>query len=180
MKNTPLFSKSNALVASTLVAGILAVSGTASAAPNQKTVVDPQQANEEVNYTLQQKVEDENGELLATQPGRVEVDENTNVESAEQARSEHQQAREQLQSQQAERQPEQGQREQGQAQQVQAQPTQQASILQSAPTLAGEAGGNVEETPITLQQKVKDKRGELEATQPGQVEVQQNRRVRAL
>ena len=46
-------------------------------------------------------------------------------------------------------------------------------------TLAGEAGDNIEATPITLQEKVKDKRGELQATQPGQVEVQENRRFRA-
>ena len=51
--------------------------------------------------------------------------------------------------------------------------------IDATPTLAGESGGNIEATPITLQQKVKDNRGELQATQPGQVEVQENRRVRA-
>ena len=167
------YTKKNGLVISTLVAGVLAISGTASAAeqPNAEPTVqaNTQQVVAEVNEataiaaaevenTLQQKVEDEEGELLATQPGKVAVAEQTTAEVAE----------------------EEGAGTEDRQQLAEAAAGQQAPAnIDATPTLAGESGGNIEATPITLQQKVKDNRGELQATQPGQVEVQENRRVRA-
>lgn len=140
----------NSLVLSTLVAGVLAISGTASAASQPTDAPTAQDNNEQavetVENTLQQQVEDEDGELLATQPGQVAVAEQTTAEVAD---------------------------EEGEA------VAQPAPVnIDATPTLAGESGDNIEATPITLQQKVKDKRGELQATQPGQVEVQENRRFR--
>ncbi len=138
----------NSLMFSTLVAGVLAISGTASAASQPKDAPTEQDKSEQaVETTLQQQVEDEDGELLATQPGQVAVAEQTTAEVAD---------------------------EEGEAAAQQPAP----ANIDATPTLAGESGGNIEATPITLQQKVKDKRGELQATQPGQVEVQENRRFR--
>jgi nitric oxide reductase large subunit len=71
--------------------------------------------------------------------------------------------------------------------------TAQATAVTQAQQNAAQAGGSTnmtsawgegegvtaQSTAITLQQKIKDKRGELQATQPGQVEVQENRRIRA-
>lgn len=169
------YTKKNGLVISTLVAGVLAISGTASAAeqPNAEPTVqaNTQQVAAEVNEataiaaaevenTLQQKVEDEEGELLATQPGKVAVAEQTTAEVAEEEGADA---------------------EDGQqvAEVTAGQQAPATANIDATPTLAGESGGNIEATPITLQQKVKDNRGELQATQPGQVEVQENRRVRA-
>ena len=70
----------NRLMLSTLVAGLLAISGTASAASQPKAAPTAQANSEQavaeaekdtakVQNTLQQQVEDEDGELLATQPG---------------------------------------------------------------------------------------------------------------
>ena len=161
--NVNIFSKRNSLLVSTLVAGLMTFSGTASAASDQKTAIDQktivnlENANEEVDYTLQQKVEDEEGELLATQPGKVAIDEEVDIETDARVANQASNDREAIAT----------------ANQIQVTPA-----IVSEPKLAGEAGGNIESTPITLQQKVKDKRGELEATQPGQVEVQESRSIR--
>lgn len=169
------YTKKNGLVVSTLVAGVLAISGTASAAEqpqaeptaqanNQQVAAEVNEATAaaaaEVESTLQQKIEDEEGELLATQPGKVAVAEQTTAEVAEEEGADA---------------------EDGQQVAVAAvgQQVPAPANIDATPTLAGESGGNIEATPITLQQKVKDNRGELQATQPGQVEVQENRRVRA-
>lgn len=155
----------NRLMLSTLVAGLLAVSGTASAASQPKAAPTAQANSEQavaeaekdtakVENTLQQQVEDEDGELLATQPGQVAVAEQTTADVTEEAGEDAEQTAE-----------------------ADAQPA--PANINVTRTLAGEAGDNIEATPITLQEKVKDKRGELQATQPGQVEVQENRRFRA-
>ena len=165
--NANIFLNSNGLLVSTLVAGLMAFSGTASAAAtqqtadrDQQTIVNPENANEEVDYTLQQKVEDEEGELLATQPGKVSIDEEVETDTEEEIEADDQ--------------PINNREARATANQIQVTPA-----IVTEPKLAGEAGGDIESTPITLQQKVKDKRGELEATQPGQVEVQESRSIRA-
>ena len=155
----------NRLMLSTLVAGLLAISGTASAASQPKAAPTAQANSEQavaeaekdtakVENTLQQQVEDKDGELLATQPGQVAVAEQTTADVTEEAGEDAEQTAE-----------------------ADAQPA--PANINVTRTLAGEAGDNIEATPITLQEKVKDKRGELQATQPGQVEVQENRRFRA-
>lgn len=155
----------NRLMLSTLVASLLAISGTASAASQPKAAPTAQANSEQavaeaekdtakVENTLQQQVEDEDGELLATQPGQVAVAEQTTADVTEEAVEDAEQTAE-----------------------ADAQPA--PANINVTRTLAGEAGDNIEATPITLQEKVKDKRGELQATQPGQVEVQENRRFRA-
>lgn len=156
----------NRLMLSTLVAVVLAISGTASAASQPKAAptaqanieqatAEAEQDTNEVENTLQQQVEDEDGELLATQPGQVAVAEQATAEVAE---------------------GEEAAQDMAQVAEAAAQPA--PTNIDTTPTLVGEAGGNIEATPITLQEKVKDKRGELQATQPGQVEVQENRRFR--
>lgn len=163
-KNLPKRT-TNRLMFSTLVAGLLAISGTASAASQPKAAPTAQANSEQaaaeaekdtakVENTLQQQVEDEDGELLATQPGQVAVAEQTTADVTEETGEDAEQAAE-----------------------ADVQPA--PANINVTRTLAGEAGDNIEATPITLQEKVKDKSGELQATQPGQVEVQENRRFRA-
>lgn len=171
----------NGVLVSTLLAGLLAISGTASAATQskatqktastqkantkkvntkkadaklKKTVTDEKQGVAETGNTLQQKIEDEDGELLATQPGQVAVSQATEIEMADE------------------------ENEDSAVADIATQTTENHSSVDTTPTLAGETGSNIEATPITLQQKIKDKRGELQATQPGQVEIQENRHYR--
>lgn len=105
-----------------------------------------------VDNTIQAEVEGPDGELLATQPGALEVNEqdSSSVDAV---------AVQSL--------------------------NKQHSNASYQPLIAGEANsGSVTSAdqrttaaPITLQEKKKDKRGELLATQPGEVELNESRRV---
>lgn len=147
--------KNNALFITTLLTGLLATVGGANAATsadaaNRGKIKPAVAAEQAAENTLQQKVEDERGELLATQPGRVEINESD-------------------------------------SRAVQQNATRSTTNNQTnnRPLLAGESYGNVtpadqrtQPAPITLQERVKDRVGELEATQPGEVEVQERRSIR--
>ena len=96
--------------------------------------------------TLQRKIEGPSGELLATQPGEVEIDELAvaGVRSSS------------------------------------------PNLQYNQPLIIGEqiqtgtvtpADARVMPAPITLQQKIQGPRGELVATQPGEVEFIENRRI---
>lgn len=136
---------------------------------NTQQVTPAEQLNAPVDNTLQSKVKGPDGELLATQPGAVETDESETVEDdmdeAESENSNDAIAAVALQP---------------------AQPTQPAKSLNMQhsdanyqPLIAGEGATDKETTDaaITLQEKKKDKRGELLATQPADVEFKENRRI---
>lgn len=132
-------------------------------------VTPAEQLNAPVENTLQSKVKGPDGELLATQPGAVETDESETVEDdmdeAESENSNDAIAAVALQP---------------------AQPTQPAKSLNMQHSdanyqrlIAGEGTTDKETTDaaITLQEKKKDTRGELLATQPADVEFKENRRI---
>lgn len=103
----------------------------------------------------QNDVEDPNAELLAAQPSTTDSDEFETVAEVE---------TENVNS-------------EMQASTANQQPNQQHSSPDYQPLIAGEAEGSGAETVSTLQEKKKDSRGELLATQPGEVEVSENRFV---
>lgn len=141
---------------SLLMGAALAIPTLVVAAPANSDDITPADMNgAAVDNTLQAEVEGPDGELLATQPGEVELteteEENVAVDNT-------------------------------------AAPitlNQQHSSANYQPMLLGEAtSGSVtpadERTsaaPITLQEKKKDNRGELLATQPAEIEANESRRV---
>lgn len=133
---------------------------------NTQQVTPAEQLNAPVENTLQSKVKGPDGELLATQPGAVETDESETVEDdMDEAESEN--SNDAIAA-------------------VALQPAQPAKSLNMQhsdasyqPLIAGEGATDKETTDaaITLQEKKKDTRGELLATQPADVEFKENRRI---
>ena len=162
-KNTQNVSKrtTNGLLASALMAGFLTVSATASAAPQAKASTSNKAGTQKSSVTAKEQKALQSAEQAAAEAEQAAAEENEEAEDGLQ--------------QPVEQDNNQGEQDMAQGQE----PAQAQSAVNSAPKLAGEAGGNVEATPITLQKKIKDKRGELQATQPGQVEVQESRHIRA-
>ncbi|WP_296238350.1 hypothetical protein [Psychrobacter sp. UBA5136] len=157
--------KKNAL--SLILGATLILPTLAMAAPaNTKEVTPADKLSAPVENTLQAEVEGPDGELLATQPGAVESNESVTVADADmdEAGDEENNSVEAaaLQS---------------------AQPAQALNMQHSdanyQPLIAGEGSAAKEstDTPITLQEKKKDKRGELLATQPADVEFKESRRI---
>ncbi|WP_201554262.1 hypothetical protein [Psychrobacter sp. 72-O-c] len=137
---------------SLLVGAALVMPGLAIAAPANSTVMPADMRVAPVDNTLQAEIEGPDGELLATQPGEVEVNEqealNGDVVAVQPLNMQHSNANYQ-------------------------------------PLIMGEAYNSSDVTPadqrstaapITLQEKKKGPRGELLATQPGEVEVSESRR----
>ena len=168
-KNTQDVSKrtTNGLLVSALMAGFLTVSATASAAPQAKAPTSNKASTQKSSITAKEQKALQSAEQAAAEAEQAAAEENEEAEDGLQQPVE--------QDNQVEQDNNQGEQDMAQGQE----PAQAQSAVNSAPRLAGEAGGNVEATPITLQQKIKDKRGELQATQPGQVEVQESRHIRA-
>ena len=168
-KNTQDVSKrtTNGLLVSALMAGFLTVSATASAAPQAKAPTSNKAGTQKSSVTAKEQKALQSAEQAAAEAEQAAAEENEEAEDGLQQPVE--------QDNQVEQDNNQGEQDMAQGQE----PAQAQSAVNSAPRLAGEAGGNVEATPITLQQKIKDKRGELQATQPGQVEVQESRHIRA-
>ena len=162
-KNTQDVSRrtTNGLLVSALMAGFLTVSATASAAPQAKAPTSNKAGTQKSSVTAKEQKALQSAEQAAAEAEQAAAEENEEAEDGLQ--------------QPVEQDNNQGEQDMAQGQE----PAQAQSAVNSAPRLAGEAGGNVESTPITLQQKIKDKRGELQATQPGQVEVQESRHIRA-
>ena len=121
-----------------------------------------------VDNTLQAEIEGPDGELLATQPGAVDDNNmdmmNDDMESAEGDMDEDQIKAEVAQA----------RAEVAQARATAESPTQMTNDVQSSQVTPAD----MREKPveITLQEKKKDTRGELLATQPGQVEFNESRR----
>ena len=168
-KNTQDVSRrtTNGLLVSALMAGFLTVSATASAAPQAKAPTSNKAGTQKSSVTAKEQKALQSAEQAAAEAEQAAAEENEEAEDGLQQPVE--------QDNQVEQDNNQGEQDMAQGQE----PAQAQSAVNSAPRLAGEAGGNVEATPITLQQKIKDKRGELQATQPGQVEVQESRHIRA-
>ncbi len=161
MKNTAL----SLLMGATLILPTMAM-----AAPvNTAEVTPADKLTEPVDNTLQAEVEGPDGELLATQPGAVESEEAVAITDAATMEVATEEENDAMAA--AGMQP---------AQTEQAAPAlnMQHSDANYQPLLAGEgATDEAANTEITLQEKKKDKRGELLATQPADVEFKENRRI---
>ena len=126
-----------------------------------------------VDNTLQAEIEGPDGELVATQPGAVD---NNNMDAInEDMESEEGDMDEDMTVTADKEMPEdQVKAELAQARATAERPTQMTNDVQSSQITPAD----MREKPveITLQEKKKDRRGELLATQPGQVQFNENRR----
>ncbi|MDV2859470.1 hypothetical protein R0I52_01940 [Psychrobacter sp. CAM01] len=166
MKNTAL----SLLMGATLILPTMAM-----AAPvNTAEVTPADKLAEPVDNTLQAEIEGPDGELLATQPGAVESEEVVAITDAAATEVATNEATEEENDAMAaaDMQP-------AQTEQPAPALNMQHSDANYQPLLAGEGATDDEaaNTEITLQEKKKDKRGELLATQPADVEFKENRRI---
>lgn len=166
MKNTAL----SLLMGATLILPTMAM-----AAPvNTAEVTPADKLAEPVDNTLQAEVEGPDGELLATQPGAVESEEAVAVTDAAAMEVATNEAAEEENDAMAA-----AGMQPAQTEQPAPELNMQHSDANYQPLLAGEGATDDEaaNTEITLQEKKKDKRGELLATQPADVEFKENRRI---
>lgn len=166
MKNTAL----SLLMGATLILPTMAM-----AAPvNTAEVTPADKLAEPVDNTLQAEVEGPDGELLATQPGAVESEEAVAVTDAAAMEVATNEATEEENDAMAA-----AGMQPAQTEQPAPALNMQHSDANYQPLLAGEGATDNEaaNTEITLQEKKKDKRGELLATQPADVEFKENRRI---
>lgn len=185
------------LPSSLLIAAALALPSVAIAAPVNTADIQPADARTmPADNTLQAQVEGPDGELLATQPGAVDTAEieTAEVEVAEAEAMPDVEATADVDMAAVEatkKTPEAIKAvalEPAQAVSADATSAQTLNKQHSAanyqPLIKGEARGNVTPadasataTPVTLKEKKKDKRGELLATQPADVELGESRRI---
>ena len=147
----------------------------AMAAPvNTAEVTPADKLAEPVDNTLQAEVEGPDGELLATQPGAVESEEAVAITDAAAMKVATNKATEKKNDAMAA-----AGMQPAQTEQPAPALNMQHSDANYQPLLAGEGATDDEaaNTEITLQEKKKDKRGELLATQPADVEFKENRRI---
>ncbi len=166
MKNTAL----SLLMGATLVLPTMAM-----AAPvNTAEVTPADKLAEPVDNTLQAEVEGPDGELLATQPGAVESEEAVAITDAAAMEVATNEATEEENDAMAA-----AGMQPAQTEQPAPALNMQHSDANYQPLLAGEGATDDEatNTEITLQEKKKDKRGELLATQPADVEFKESRRI---
>lgn len=166
MKNTAL----SLLMGATLISPTMAM-----AAPvNTAEVTPADKLAEPVDNTLQAEVEGPDGELLATQPGAVESEEAVAITDAAAMEVATNEATEEENDAMAA-----AGMQPAQTEQPAPALNMQHSDANYQPLLAGEGATDDEaaNTEITLQEKKKDKRGELLATQPADVEFKENRRI---
>ena len=166
MKNTAL----SLLMGATLILPTMAM-----AAPvNTAKVTPADKLAEPVDNTLQAEVEGPDGELLATQPGAVPSDETVAITDAAAMEVATNEATEEENDAMAA-----AGMQPAQTEQPAPALNMQHSDANYQPLLAGEGATDDEaaNTEITLQEKKKDKRGELLATQPADVEFKENRRI---
>ncbi|OLF40191.1 hypothetical protein [Psychrobacter sp. Rd 27.2] len=166
MKNMAL----SLLMGATLILPTMAM-----AAPvNTAEVTPADKLAEPVDNTLQAEVEGPDGELLATQPGAVESEEAVAITDAAAMEVATNEATEEENDAMAA-----AGMQPAQTEQPAPALNMQHSDANYQPLLAGEGATDDEaaNTEITLQEKKKDKRGELLATQPADVEFKENRRI---
>ncbi|MGP5505435.1 hypothetical protein [Psychrobacter celer] len=166
MKNTAL----SLLMGATLILPTIAM-----AAPvNTAEVTPADKLAEPVDNTLQAEVEGPDGELLATQPGAVESEEAVAITDAAAMEVATKEATEEENDAMAA-----AGMQPAQTEQPAPALNMQHSDANYQPLLAGEGATDDEaaNAEITLQEKKKDKRGELLATQPADVEFKESRRI---
>ena len=166
MKKTAL----SLLMGATLILPTMAM-----AAPvNTAEVTPADKLAEPADNTLQAEVEGPDGELLATQPGAVESEEAVAITDAAAMEVATNEATEEENDAMAA-----AGMQPAQTEQPAPALNMQHSDANYQPLLAGEGATDDEatNTEITLQEKKKDKRGELLATQPADVEFKENRRI---
>lgn len=126
-----------------------------------------------VDNTLQAEIEGPDGELVATQPGAVDNN-NMDAINGDMESEEGDMDEDMTVTADEEMSEDQVKAELAQARATAERPTQMTNDVQSSQVTPAD----MREKPveITLQEKKKDRRGELLATQPGQVEFNENRR----
>jgi len=182
-------------ILSLIVGATLVLPTMAMAAPvNNSDLMPADMRNAAVESTLQAEIEGPDGELLATQPGAVDVEEpnNADVDMDNEADEMNDEADDM----------DDAARDDNAALMNNAQATTNAAAMTTAttaqapvqnaqapnmqhsnadyqPLIAGEAAteNKVADAASTLQEKKKDKRGELLATQPANVQFKENRRI---
>ena len=161
-------------ILSLVLGATLVLPAAAIAAPvNTSDIMPADMRTTPVDNTLQAEIEGPDGELVATQPGAVDNNNmdaiNEDMESKEGGMDEDMTvtADEEMSEDQVKA-------ELAQARATAERPTQMTNDVQSSQITPAD----MREKPveITLQEKKKDRRGELLATQPGQVEFNENRR----
>jgi len=161
-------------ILSLVLGATLVLPAAAIAAPvNTSDIMPADMRTTPVDNTLQAEIEGPDGELVATQPGAVDNNNmdaiNEDMESKEGGMDEDMTvtADEEMSEDQVKA-------ELAQARATAERPTQMTNDVQSSQITPAD----MREKPveITLQEKKKDRRGELLATQPGQVQFNENRR----
>lgn len=161
-------------ILSLVLGATLVLPAAAIAAPvNTSDIMPADMRTTPVDNTLQAEIEGPDGELVATQPGAVD---NNNMDAInEDMESEEGDMDEDMTvTADEEMSEDQVKAELAQARATAERPTQMTNDVQSSQITPAD----MREKPveITLQEKKKDRRGELLATQPGQVEFNENRR----
>ncbi|MEN8625313.1 hypothetical protein [Psychrobacter proteolyticus] len=182
-------------ILSLIVGATLVLPTMAMAAPvNNSDLMPADMRNAAVESTLQAEIEGPDGELLATQPGAVDVEASNNADvdmddeademndeaddMDDAARDDNAALRNNAQATTNAAAMTTATTAQAPVQNAQA-PNMQHSNADYQPLIAGEAAteNKVADAASTLQEKKKDKRGELLATQPANVQFKENRRI---
>ena len=184
-------------VLSLIVGATLVLPTMAMAAPvNNSDLMPADMRNAPVESTVQAEIEGPDGELLATQPGAVDVEESNTADVDMNMANEADEMNDETDDMDNEA------RDDNAALMNNAQATTNAAAMTTAttaqapvqnaqapnmqhsnadyqPLIAGEAAieNKVADAASTLQEKKKDKRGELLATQPANVQFKENRRI---
>jgi cell division protein FtsN len=184
-------------VLSLIVGASLVLPTMAMAAPvNNSDLMPADMRNAAVESTVQAEIEGPDGELLATQPGAVDVEESNTADVDMDMANEADEMNDETDDMDNEA------RDDNAALMNNAQATTNAAAMTNAttaqapvqnaqalnmqhsnadyqPLIAGEAAteNKVADAASTLQEKKKDKRGELLATQPANVQFKENRRI---
>ena len=178
---------------SLLISAAVAVPSLAMAAPvNQSDIQPADMRTMPVDNTLQAEVEGPDGELLATQPGAVDDNDMDAMNAVDMAYEEDDMAYEddmdndmpaaaEMQKRAAQERADYEKMAQARAAELQAREAQVRTAMMNMDDSVQSnqvTPADMREKPadITLQEKKKDRRGELLATQPGQVEFNENRR----
>ena len=181
-------------VLSLIVGATLVLPTMAMAAPvNNSDLMPADMRNTAVESTVQAEIEGPDGELLATQPGAVDVEESNTADVDMDMDNEADEMNDETDDMDNEASDDNASlmnnaqattnaaamtTAQAPVQNAQA-PNMQHSNADYQPLIAGEAAteNKVADAASTLQEKKKDKRGELLATQPANVQFKENRRI---
>ena len=161
-------------ILSLVLGATLVLPAAAIAAPvNTSDIMPADMRTTPVDNTLQAEIEGPDGELVATQPGAVDNN-NMDAINGDMESEEGDMDEDMTVTADEEMSEDQVKAELAQARATAERPTQMTNDVQSSQITPAD----MREKPveITLQEKKKDRRGELLATQPGQVQFNENRR----